>query len=391
MLAEPFHPHDYVTINGLVSATGKRLNGKIGRIIRPCTAEELGEAQVQAGVQRYVVHLLRQGALHMLKAENLRLTFDTYVVQASKIPGAGLGVFARRDIAAGSTVLVEAPLYKGAVDEAESTLLQDFAKLTVPDRDAVMALSHGPPRPWPSSVEARIWMLNRIPCADNTADYYTLYAVMCRINHSCRYNVGWSHHGGHEWLVAMTAIKKGDELLGCYHDDLLPRHERRLRHVFWGFACHCDRCVSPDEAEERLCARFGELNSELPGMAQRPAPQVEAQVRKAMDLNAKIGMAGVCGDMARKVVLAHELYQLAAYDTACPISTLKRIADEALALARTLQTDERHPRLAIFRACADQPALKRRYMTTGPGSWTELTERLEMNQTIKNQKAFVFW
>lgn len=82
------------------------------------------------------------------------------------------------------------------------------------------------------------------PSLDGTA----LYALICKMNHSCQPNCRVQYVGGlsqqplHAQLVALTRIADGEELCQSYIDLSLPYSERQRALADYGFQCACPRC-----------------------------------------------------------------------------------------------------------------------------------------------------
>lgn len=81
------------------------------------------------------------------------------------------------------------------------------------------------------------------PPLDGTA----LYALICKMNHSCEPNCRVQYVGGHQQplraqLIALRPIGPGEELRQSYIDQNLSYSDRQRALSDYGFTCACDKC-----------------------------------------------------------------------------------------------------------------------------------------------------
>nr|CAB3496955.1 unnamed protein product [Digitaria exilis] len=69
-----------------------------------------------------------------------------------------------------------------------------------------------------------------------------LWILPSFINHSCQPNARRTHVGDHAIVHASRDIKAGEEITFSYFDVLVPVSKRREASSAWGFECKCDRC-----------------------------------------------------------------------------------------------------------------------------------------------------
>ena len=183
-------------------------------------------------------------------------------------PGSGVGLFARRHIAAGEQLIAEAPLatWNVAADASSAEKLASFEALQLSSetRQAILRLSQSSKYGSAHSLLGT-WQTNGLPInyeserAPGTTNrelasrkQAAVFATICRINHSCRPNCcyEWNGRTGQGTIHACAAIPAGVELTISY----LPRrgfelHARRawLRSEH-GFDCRCAACRQTGEA-----------------------------------------------------------------------------------------------------------------------------------------------
>lgn len=160
--------------------------------------------------------------------------------------GAERGVFASEAIAAGSTLLREAPL-RAASKAALIALLGSS--------DA--AADYGPLLGSSAAEKVRrnAFVLGGGGAARE--DGALLFRDLSLVNHSCYPNasVRLSSDGDEALLVAACDLEPGDEILLCYADDAIFAEGERRREVIrsrFGFVCGCARCrgdVTEEDAD----------------------------------------------------------------------------------------------------------------------------------------------
>ena len=78
-----------------------------------------------------------------------------------------------------------------------------------------------------------------------------LWILASFINHSCSPNARRLHVGDYVMVHASRDVKAGEEITFAYYDVLLPLEKRREMSKTWGFQCNCKRC----KFEEEMCSK----------------------------------------------------------------------------------------------------------------------------------------
>ena len=153
---------------------------------------------------------------------------------------------------------------------------------------AVMGLSDAT---FPEAVTPLgIWRTNGMPCGDDSG----LFALACRINHSCRPNVRWCWRAdlGTQHIFAMRPIEEGEELLAAYSKTYARRADRvaRLQAQFH-FTCACPLCSGPEAGsfDEEMCEIQANIDA-LPAACQTDMKRALALSERNLSLLAAIGL-----------------------------------------------------------------------------------------------------
>ncbi|KAK4621331.1 hypothetical protein CLAFUW4_07083 [Fulvia fulva] len=167
-----------------------------------------------------------------------------YEVRAS--PGKGYGVFATRDVSAGTLILADRHVMviakeAGKRQDSEDDIERAFKQLNQQQAEQLLAL-HAGPEDGRSLVE-RIYTTNRFGDFDST--YMCLN--IARINHACGPNVASTAGETNDVdnIRAIAPIKKGDEICISYRSDLcwiMTREQRQALLQSWNFDCQCSTC-----------------------------------------------------------------------------------------------------------------------------------------------------
>ncbi|KAF8057429.1 hypothetical protein FPV67DRAFT_1430060 [Lyophyllum atratum] len=174
----------------------------------------------------------------------------------------GLGMFALRDITAGSLVLVEHPIIVAPYLIGLSIPLSDvyaelFNRLPPDACDDLMALANSKSMDDCGLLEGIVrtnalgiqLQVPDVPHPELTT-HRAVFLNTSRCNHSCGPNARW------EWdtatfslyLSAVRPIKKGEEITIQYTSCTRPRHERHTTlRTLYGFKCNCTYCSLPSE------------------------------------------------------------------------------------------------------------------------------------------------
>mmetsp|Transcript_39560 Transcript_39560/g.54931 ORF Transcript_39560/g.54931 Transcript_39560/m.54931 type:complete len:553 (-) Transcript_39560:360-2018(-) len=103
---------------------------------------------------------------------------------------------------------------------------------------------------------ARIWSSN---CFEVGEDQSALFAILSRVNHSCKPNMLRSETGNGIKCMALVDIARGEELTISYvHDkDLMfPSSLRQNILKRWNFGCKCNRCsADKDDVSGFMCPK----------------------------------------------------------------------------------------------------------------------------------------
>ncbi|OTA99337.1 hypothetical protein M426DRAFT_325258 [Hypoxylon sp. CI-4A] len=200
------------------------------------------------------------------------------VVEVQEVSGKGRGVVAKEDIASGTRIMCEKPLFTVANTQPEvlnKVVASKVKDLSKEQQRQFLSLHNSHPGQYPFSG---IVKTNCLPCGPG-ARVGGIYPTICLINHDCvpNTNHSWNEDGGFETIHAVRPIKQGEEITIDYSASG-PSYARQaqLRDSF-GFDCHCNICsLSPDAIKlsdtrrleiERLDAAIGD-----PGrMMERPS------------------------------------------------------------------------------------------------------------------------
>lgn len=243
--------------------------------------------------------------------------------------GDGLGVFARKCFSVGDELIRERPLVVLADQEfearGESYLNERVAKLPPVRRSVVLQLADVYADP-PSAVG--VIQTNTLPVDDQ--NFGGLFALGCRINHSCRPNAcfKWRDDLGCALVLASRDIAQGEEVTIAYREGFARRGERRaiLKQLF-KFDCACELCSSPSEESDRNMVRIQQLLDEIGRTAMiNPQEALLMSQRTQLllaeeNLNTPVNMVTIC----------YDAYQLAATvgDTAAARSYLEKMLQAA--------------------------------------------------------------
>ncbi|KAJ7655617.1 hypothetical protein DFH06DRAFT_1329065 [Mycena polygramma] len=170
----------------------------------------------------------------------------------------GAGMFAARDIPAGSMILVDRPIavvpsnvnapWKRAAFDA---LLPRISQIS---RERLLALANCRPISECPVVEG-IALTNAfqidlpVPLLAAPQEYGGIFPDVSRANHSCGLNtaVKWDPASFSVCMFTLRPIRAGEEIHNQYIDVLAPRAERRAELTRYGFECMCVHCDLPDD------------------------------------------------------------------------------------------------------------------------------------------------
>lgn len=167
------------------------------------------------------------------------------------IPGKGRGLVARFDIAEGTRILCEKPLFiveSMAPERLQLIIAAKLKTLSKEDQRQFLSLHNNFPGRF---ALVGIVRTNGLPCGCGASNG-GVYPTISFINHSCLPNThnNWNPDAEHETIHAIRPISAGEEITIAY-DSFLPYTARQahLKKSF-GFDCECRLC-SLSAAERR--------------------------------------------------------------------------------------------------------------------------------------------
>ncbi|KAH7169910.1 hypothetical protein EDB81DRAFT_774068 [Dactylonectria macrodidyma] len=188
----------------------------------------------------------------------------------------GHGLFALKEVKAGTLLIQEAPLLTISREEARSRqeytwVTTKIGQLQVEAQYQLMNLYHNPKK-WQefSFLQGQTCPGTDFDCALVLAKFYTnaatitsgklqvgLYPTFCRMNHSCTPNTSWMADDvtGTMEVYAVRDIRKDEEITDSYTDVARSRESRSKELRNWGFDCECSVCKGPEAAEHDIRRR----------------------------------------------------------------------------------------------------------------------------------------
>lgn len=167
--------------------------------------------------------------------------------EVQTMPGKGKGLVARSNIAKGTRIVYESPLFTtrklSQISLMESNIATKLKSLSKTQQRQFLSLHNNFPGKHPFSGVVNT---NALPCGhDSTIG--GLYPTICLINHSCLSNAhnNWNSDTEFETIHATRYINAGEEITISY-DRGDPSDYRRtwLKDAF-GFDCNCSICSLP--------------------------------------------------------------------------------------------------------------------------------------------------
>jgi SET domain-containing protein len=160
-------------------------------------------------------------------------------IQVHESDGKGYGVFALRDLLAGSIILSEAPLVT-LIDTGTRTDPLDIAVDALPpmQRKAYQSL-HSFRRNQSESLNRSILYSNGFATGELISG---VFEIASRINHSCVPNSEfiWEEKEGRLVFVNRFKLLEGEEVTVDYG------HKKKNLAKFYGFVCDCDGCTDSE-------------------------------------------------------------------------------------------------------------------------------------------------
>ncbi|KAJ7108455.1 hypothetical protein C8R43DRAFT_905374 [Mycena crocata] len=169
----------------------------------------------------------------------------------------GVGMFAIRDIPAGTLLLVEQPIVVAPAIVPVSCKMAAYnaflPRISPAACDTLFALSNCKPSAECGPVEG-IVSTNAsqidLPTPDG-AEYGGVFPTVSRANHSCSMSTTatWDPASFSVALYTQRIFRAGEEIHHPYVDVLAPRAERRAQLLRrYGFTCTCAHCALPNAA-----------------------------------------------------------------------------------------------------------------------------------------------
>ena len=277
-------------------------------------------------------------------------------IRESREEGAGLGVFACKDISKNDIIMVERPCFK--------VLDGTFNLPIIPDscRNRVAALL-----PLDGSLQEKLDR-NTMACTDEQestrgSGESGLFLTLSRINHHCLGNADhqFMAHRGVKLLVAARSIKKGDEITISYLGSYKPKHERikKLQGYPYKFCCKCSLCTGNPELEAKF-AKTKELDNSI--LEVGGSGKIEMAMRKGRALIA----------IYDELQFSTWLYQRTYYDLFQVAVTKKKYGKDARRFVKlahdtvlTYTKDEQHPQVLRYKDLMEAPQNHRNYLVLG--------------------------
>ena len=167
--------------------------------------------------------------------------------EVQTVPGKGKGLVARFNIAKGTRILYEDPLFTipnmSPISRMESSIAEKLKSLSKTQQRQFLSLHNNLPGKHPFSGVVKT---NALPCGPSS-EIGGIYPTICLINHSCLPNAhnNWKSDTQCETIHAIRHINAGEEITISY-DKGGPSDSRRthLKDAF-GFDCNCSVCSLP--------------------------------------------------------------------------------------------------------------------------------------------------
>lgn len=172
--------------------------------------------------------------------------------EIQEVPGKGKGLVARSNIAKGTRILYEQPLFTmvqfSPASLLENTIATQLRMLSRPQQRQFFSLHNNFPGRNPLTGIVRT---NALPCGPDSL-IGAIYATLCRANHSClpNANPSWNDDFKAAALHAMRDIPAGEEITISYDEGGPSSARRALLRDNFGFDCTCEVCsLAPPELQ----------------------------------------------------------------------------------------------------------------------------------------------
>ena len=167
-------------------------------------------------------------------------------------PGRGLGVFADKDIKAGTRIMTDEPLVSmedGTLSEGFEERITAALESLSPEQLQEFETLHCPPHPFWTPHVSR-YLANGFELEPGTSG---IFLKAARFNHSCCANAIFAWNGNLQRVTvhAMVDIPAGEEISVSYDFPFGSVTNRRKRlHEIYGFVCDCPACHLEDQKNE---------------------------------------------------------------------------------------------------------------------------------------------
>lgn len=189
-------------------------------------------------------------------------------------PLSGIGMYARRRIAARQCILMEAPLF---IATSFNHAKRKAEALKGKKAEHFWALHDNFTPECQEKKVGGVILTNAIPCWPHSNTHGGVHGTLSRANHACRPNarVFWNASSKQSVLLATRNILPGEEIFISYiRGERWPREQRRqyLKNSF-GFDCICTLCcLDPNkrEVDDEQQIVMKRLQSMIPFLKQQP-------------------------------------------------------------------------------------------------------------------------
>ena len=169
--------------------------------------------------------------------------FELPLFEIQTVPGKGKGLVTRFNIAKGTRILYEEPLFVtpslSPISLMESNIASKLKALSKTQQRQFLSLHNNFPGKHPFSGVVKT---NALPCGPNST-IGGIYPTICLINHSCLSNAhhSWNSDIECETIHAIRYINAGEEITISY--DKGDSSDSRRAHLKDGFGFDCDCSV----------------------------------------------------------------------------------------------------------------------------------------------------
>ncbi|KAH8691743.1 hypothetical protein GQ44DRAFT_754036 [Phaeosphaeriaceae sp. PMI808] len=194
--------------------------------------EQPDEPEIPTSIAQYVL------GTDPLSELNLQL----YTIQS--IPGKGKGLVARFNIAKGTRILCEKPLFTtpnlSPISLMETNVITELKSLPKSEQRKFLSLHNNFPS---KHIFSGIVRTNALPCGSDSV-IGGVYPTICFINHSCLPNThnSWNSDTKCETIHAVCHINAGEEITISYDKGGSSEHRRTYLKDAFGFDCNCSLC-----------------------------------------------------------------------------------------------------------------------------------------------------